>query len=304
MLKPIVAAITAIKRKVEQHGNHLSQNEYRTRAVLIDPLLQALEWNTADPNQVQMEYPINEGLADYALLDRSKALMVIEAKKLNERLLRPHFDQARSYAVQSKAPYFAITDGNLWRAYHVSQTDWTTAYPLLHTNIFEGNRDDIAKKLLLISQPILTAHNIARLAGQKLPGSQEPDQTNPPDPGWITLAEFEPGQSRPRNIQLPDGTVKPVKYWKDLLIHAAEYLVARQMLTAQAAPIAAAAGSKRNLVSRTPKHRQPTSAALSYRLSRNLYLEVELRVAWCLPNAKHLLEHFDISLTEVRVQIA
>ena len=90
MLNPITAAVETVSRNIRLHGDHLAQNEYRTRAALIDPLLQALEWDTADPNQVQMEYPVKDGYADYALLIRNKPLMIIEAKKLRDDL-PPHF---------------------------------------------------------------------------------------------------------------------------------------------------------------------------------------------------------------------
>lgn len=75
MLNPITATVETVSRNIRLHGDHLAQNEYRTRAALIGPLLQVLEWDTADPNQIQMEYPVKDGYADYALLTRNKPLM-------------------------------------------------------------------------------------------------------------------------------------------------------------------------------------------------------------------------------------
>lgn len=305
MLEPITAAVEAVSRNIRVHGDHLSQNEYRTRAALVDPLLQALEWNTTDPDQVQMEYSVRDGHADYALFTRTKPLMVIEAKKLGEPL-PPHFNQARSYATQAEAPFFTLTNGNLWQTFHIRHTSYSAVpLPLVNANISEDSYRGAAAELLLISQPLLATHPflVARLGRQHLPAANNQDLPDTSGPEWTTLQKFQLGQPRPTGIQLPDGVIHPVKYWKDLLIHTAEYLVRQNLLTTNSAPITAA-NSARTLVGNTPRYPEKKHPRESHYLAQNLYLEIELASPWCLNNSKRLLTLFEIDLTQVRVKIS
>ena len=46
LLEPLVSTIETIKGRIATHGASLRQNETRTRAALIDPLLTALGWDS------------------------------------------------------------------------------------------------------------------------------------------------------------------------------------------------------------------------------------------------------------------
>ena len=69
-LDDLVSVIEILRERLQTHRQVLEANETRTRMALIDPLLQALGWDTADPALVLPEYDLsgNEN-ADYALLD-------------------------------------------------------------------------------------------------------------------------------------------------------------------------------------------------------------------------------------------
>ena len=45
LLDDLVTAIQTVQARIREHGNSLSQNEYRTRLALIDPILNALGWD-------------------------------------------------------------------------------------------------------------------------------------------------------------------------------------------------------------------------------------------------------------------
>src|SRR4051794_27451663 len=65
----------------------VAANEANTKAVLIEPLLKALGWSTADPLQVSREYRVFDGtFLDYALLIEGQPRMFVEAKALAESL--------------------------------------------------------------------------------------------------------------------------------------------------------------------------------------------------------------------------
>lgn len=52
LLDELVNVIEKLQERISVHGNSLKQNECRTRAALIDPLLTALGWDVSDPGLV------------------------------------------------------------------------------------------------------------------------------------------------------------------------------------------------------------------------------------------------------------
>ena len=115
LLDDLVTAIQTVKVRIREHGNNLSQNEYRTRLALIDPILNALGWDVSNPAVVTIEDQYSGGRPDYALLGQSKDKPVafIEAKRLNESL-NAHEDQVFKYTWDRKVFYAGLTDGNRW----------------------------------------------------------------------------------------------------------------------------------------------------------------------------------------------
>ena len=85
MLDDLVQTIETLREHLRRYGLELSKNEIRTRTVLIDPMLEALGWDAADPALVTVEYEVPPGRADYGLrrgLDNPPVVLV-EAKRLN-----------------------------------------------------------------------------------------------------------------------------------------------------------------------------------------------------------------------------
>ena len=116
LLDDLVAAIQTIKARIREYVNSLSQNEYRTRISLIDPLLIALGWDVSDPGSVTLEHQLGNRRADYALLgEDGKPRVFIEAKRLGENLESQEFqEQVFTYALMQKLKYVGLTDGNRW----------------------------------------------------------------------------------------------------------------------------------------------------------------------------------------------
>jgi len=73
MLEDFVSVIDTLRGRIRDHREDLSRNELRTRVALIDPMLQALGWDVADPSQVAIEFTTRSGRADYALMPSSAA---------------------------------------------------------------------------------------------------------------------------------------------------------------------------------------------------------------------------------------
>lgn len=74
--------------------------------------------------------------------------------------------------------------------------------------------------------------------------------------GWIPLDRLAVGahQPPPRQLRLPDGTVRELKFWRELLIEVGRYLVRIGALTAQRCPISTS--GVRFLVHTEPRHQR------------------------------------------------
>ncbi len=88
-LDELSRTIRTLAERIRDHSALLSTSEARTRLALVDPLLNALGWDTSDPAKVSVEYDVEGRQADYALLGPDgKPKAFVEAKKLGERLDR------------------------------------------------------------------------------------------------------------------------------------------------------------------------------------------------------------------------
>lgn len=104
-------------------GSDVLQNEYALYFSVITPLLQALGWNTTDPEEVVPQYATSEGRVDFALrrLDKHTGKRVsytfIEVKHLGKADDAAE-KQLFKYAFHEGVPLLVLTDGALWRFYH------------------------------------------------------------------------------------------------------------------------------------------------------------------------------------------
>ena len=67
VLSSLLELMAILRSRIEAHGAALRQSEALTRAVLVDPLLRELGWDTEDVALVVPEYRGGRGSADYAL---------------------------------------------------------------------------------------------------------------------------------------------------------------------------------------------------------------------------------------------
>ena len=74
------------RTSANQYQSTLRKNEAATRAVLVDPILQALGWDTANTFMVEVEKTLDKTRVDYALFDSNGAVCVIVEAKAARRL--------------------------------------------------------------------------------------------------------------------------------------------------------------------------------------------------------------------------
>ena len=109
--------------------------EDQTTYGIIDPIICALGWDTAEPKECHPEYPRGENgdrvdCAFFLLLDMAgiregnmpQPVIIVEAKALEKPLLDEHFDRLREYTnayPRMTEGVAVLTNGIEWRLYTV-----------------------------------------------------------------------------------------------------------------------------------------------------------------------------------------
>lgn len=137
-----------IKDSAKQYKAILTKNEASTRAVLIDPILRALGWDTANTHMVEIEKSLGSVRADYALFDSNKAAQIIvEAKALGSNLtLQSLVMSLVNYAFEFKLNDVFLTDGLTW--YHYSDFRPGKITPTRILDLTKDNPVEIAAYLV------------------------------------------------------------------------------------------------------------------------------------------------------------
>ena len=111
------------KFRREQAAGQINQyNESETKTGFIEPLLQALGWNTQDRNEVGLEEKISGGRVDYSLKIKGSPKIYIEAKPPRAKLTKPEaISQAITYGYNKRSvPWVLLTDFQELRLFDVT----------------------------------------------------------------------------------------------------------------------------------------------------------------------------------------
>ncbi len=285
MLDELVGVIETLKARISEHRAVLQGNEAQTRLSLIDPLLQALGWDTADPAQVKPEYNLSGSYADYALLDaEGKPVAIVEAKKLGETLAS-HVLQMVNYANLSGVPYAGLTDGDRWELYKVFDQKPLQDRRILSVSVANTPAYQCALQLLLLwhpnmasGQPIEASEPITgteQSAFEASAPSQAPMQSEPIEPGaaWVSLRDFiaTPGTTPPK-LRFPGGDVLQPSSWRGLLIEVAEWLIRDGALTQDRCPVSTNQYLDYCRINTEPKHPNGNDFPDHKALSNGLFL--------------------------------
>ena len=102
------------------------RNEAQIKAVVILPILRALDWDDTDPAEFVHEHPVRRqdgthGSVDYALfgeeLGGERSPMVFVEAKRQGNVTEAGEDQVFTYAANRGVPFLILTDGNIWNFY-------------------------------------------------------------------------------------------------------------------------------------------------------------------------------------------
>jgi hypothetical protein len=111
------------KFEKEQAAGVIGQyNESETKTGFIEPLLQALGWDTQDRNEVGLEEKISGGRVDYSLKIKGSPKIYIEAKTPRARLTKAEaISQAVTYGYNKRSvPWVLLTDFQELRLFDVT----------------------------------------------------------------------------------------------------------------------------------------------------------------------------------------
>lgn len=116
-LSNLSETITQVKESAAQYRDILQRNEAATRAVLIDPILRTLGWDSANIYMVEVEKSQAQMRVDYALYDRNASVVfVVEAKPLGTDLNDNSITMnIVKYAFNFQTKHVYLTDGVVWK---------------------------------------------------------------------------------------------------------------------------------------------------------------------------------------------
>ena len=235
-LNKAVELFEDLRTKISEDETYLSTNEYRTRVVLIDPVLRMFGWNVEDSSVVQLEYEAGGGRADYALMGKvgAPALAVVEAKRLGSTIGDNEVMQALNYANSLGVKYMIITNGDTWAMYDVFRQAPLGDRRILNLKV---SSDETAHSVLsalalwrsnLGSGSSLASDLVTSVFAQTESGHTSAKVAETPDNDWISLdhVDFQNGSNPPRRIKLGGMGAEPadIDAWIDVWVSVAEWL--------------------------------------------------------------------------------
>ena len=305
-LEKLLLLVETLKARIEKHGDALKGSEALTRYTLIDPLLRALGWDTADPSLVIPEFKSGKGWADYALLEGDgKPAMMIEAKSLGT----PLHDEARTkgitYCIALGTKYFALTDGNRWEIYETYRAVPIDEKLIVEFNVTTQLAAEVCLQALALWRPSLEA-------GRAVPGyppliQPEPTLSHATEPrtvpaetasvisiekDWQPLSKIQPPKGAPSPVEIlfPDNSRKAVKFWVGIVREITRWLQQNKHLHADLCPIRQSDSSTWFLVANDPVH----STGKKFRDSEQVetvWIEKDYVIPNLAENARTIIRH-------------
>ena len=302
LLEPLVSTVKTIKERIATHGASLRENETRTRMALIDPLLQALGWDTSDLGMVLPEYDVSGRKADYALLQEDgNPAATIEAKRLGEQLTS-HRMQMLNYSNASGVEYAGLTDGDKWELYEVFKRGQLEDRRILDISIANMAVHEAALKLLLLwrpnlasGQPMLANESVVGVAMDgpllELGSSESVDDTLSDSGFWVSLALVKPSEypEPPSAIRFSGRESYPVSRWQDVVVRILEYLIKDGSFSEQNCPWVTHGYTRVNTV---PSRRDGQPFRAPQQVASGIYIETSGNRGHLIDRSRNLWNTF------------
>jgi len=248
-LKDLFAQVESIRDRINAFSDELRKSEALTRYVLIDPVLRSLDWDTEDPMQVQPEFSTEQGRPDYALLWNGNPYVMIEAKSLNGDLEKAK-EKGFQYCWRNKVPFYVVTDGNVWEIYDLKEMGGKRIARVILTDDSPGVT---ARSLLALWRPAMPVINVAPPSvvypsKEVIRQKSRSSMTLPQLLEKLKQKAIPPGTPPPKRMAFPDGTVRNIRVWRDILSFSVEW-VSDDLK--EALPISTGPRAKSHLIAKT-----------------------------------------------------
>jgi predicted type IV restriction endonuclease len=305
----------------------LASNEAATRAVLIDPILRALGWDTANTSMVEVEKTLGKSRADYALYDSNSSVrIIIEAKPFSANLHQPDIVLSLvHYAFTFKLQDIFLTDGIVWHHYTNFQPEnvgTSKVLDLAHDDpiecaaylvqsldaakywVEEQTIDTLAQQIAQLESTVATLQRdmVQLQQNRVLSPAPTPTPISPVLPitdintaiTFIPLNQVVPNaQRKPTKLRLPDGTVLKIEKWKDILRECCKFALDSNPTIP--IPLPDRAGKKVSLF-----HTVKPPLGISYLTEQyngqTIFIYVNYDANNCIANAIHVLKQVPVSL--------
>ncbi|WP_426490218.1 hypothetical protein [Hymenobacter sp. 102] len=315
-LASLYTVLQAVRTSAGLNAPLLRKNEAATRAALIDPVLRALGWDTANVQMVEPEKTIGGDLrVDYLLRDSTgKPHLVIEAKCLDASLDKHGYvSKVLGYALGFKVQTVFITDGLSWHCYsnlHKGNTEAITfslADDLLPAALHLIQWLDAAQSGYGVALPVPAVPEAAFIPSVVTKDDKQPklhkavvEQTDFVELTHLNMLPSLP-EHKPKLLRLPDGSVADLKTWKGILHKVGEFVLAQNPVITF--PYPDRAGKKTALLSLQKPTAGLSSSAFSHQ-GKTVFLHTNYSASACIANALYLLNLVPTSLQQVSPAVA
>ena len=307
-----------------QYESTLKNNEAATRAVLIDPVLRALGWDTANANMVEVEKTQANVRADYALYDsNSISRIIVEAKPLGKNFHSRVSKDFVKYAYTFEVSDLFLTDGIRWhhfdhfnpndfqasQAIDISKDDVVScaAYLVRHMDAarfwpVEQNIDALSQKVEELDSKLSTMQKDLDKVLRKKDASSEnipnssakylnirPAVLSQENSGFIPLVKLENVVGKkPSYLRLPDESIVRISAWKDVLRECCKF--ALENAPSIDIPFPDRVGKKISLFDIVRPANQSISFLPESYKGKNIYIYLNYDSHNCVANSLYVLE--------------
>jgi predicted transport protein len=147
-------------------------NSGNTRALLIEPMLSALGWDTTDLGQVVRDWPLTDSVPiAYSLRIADETAMLIQARGVMEAVDDPIFvKQTLTVAAADGAPWCVLTNGVSYRVFKTSEPpegDHGLLFELTLEQVAGGASPEAAANLELLHRAAVARGDLDRRSSER-----------------------------------------------------------------------------------------------------------------------------------------
>ena len=153
-VEALAKTLDLLVERIRENADVIAESKTRTRVLLVEPLLRALGWDPANPEQAARDIPVEDGVVDYALLapapdGEASVVAHVDVSALGDVLDGAH-EEAAARAAAAGVRYVVVTDGDWWEAHDLQgeADEYGEVWPFLQIGITDEDAVDCAVTML------------------------------------------------------------------------------------------------------------------------------------------------------------